>query len=152
MGLLFAFTAIVSWGLGDFLIQKNARKFGDWIALLFITLIGAIVLLPFVLGDFPAMFGNTRNLLFLLGTSAVLLVAGLLDFEALRRGKISVIEPIYALEVPVTVALAMFFLQEPMATIQTVMVLILMAGIFLVSTNIFKHFKHLHAEPGFSWQ
>lgn len=148
MGLLFAFTAIISWGLGDFLIQKNARKFGDWIALFFVTIIGAILLLPFVWSDIPSLFTHTNNLLFLLGTSVVLLIAGLLDFEALRRGKISVIEPIYAFEVPVTVGLSIFVLHEQLTTMQTMMVILLMIGIFLISTKTFGHFKNLHAERG----
>ncbi len=148
MGLLFAFTAIVSWGLGDFLIQKNARKFGDWIALFFVTIIGSILFLPFVWNDIPALLSNSNNLLFLLGTSVVLLIAGLMDFEALRRGKISVIEPIYAFEVPVTVGLSTFLLHEHMTSAQTIMVILLMIGIVLISTKTFSHFKNLHAERG----
>jgi hypothetical protein len=30
IGVGFAFIAMLCWGVGDFLIQKSARKLGDW--------------------------------------------------------------------------------------------------------------------------
>ena len=47
MGILLAITALIAWGLGDFLIERSARKFGDWVALFYMTSFGAIVLSPF---------------------------------------------------------------------------------------------------------
>jgi hypothetical protein len=48
MGTLFAFIALISWGIGDFLIQKGARRFGNWITLFYITALVSITLFPFV--------------------------------------------------------------------------------------------------------
>lgn len=133
MGLLFVLLAIVGWGIGDFLIQRSARKLGDWEALFFITLFATIVLSPFVVYELHLL--SATDFLILGGTSVVILVAGLLDFEALRVGKISVIEPIYALEIPITVALATLVIGEILTSNQIVLVLILLAGIFLVSNK-----------------
>jgi drug/metabolite transporter (DMT)-like permease len=44
-GIVLAIVAMLSWGFGDFLIQKNTRKIGDWDTLFFITLFGAAILL-----------------------------------------------------------------------------------------------------------
>src|SRR5688572_3789888 len=95
IGIIFAFAAMLCWGFGDFLIQKSTRKFGDVETLFLTSLFGAIVLLPFIYKDLSIVFTAIPQLLLLTGASVVLLVAALLDFEALKRGKIAVVEPIY---------------------------------------------------------
>jgi len=99
MGILFAVTALLAWGLGDFLIEKSARKFGNWIALFYISAFGAIVLFPFVYADIGSAFASHAAILWI--TSFIILISALFNFEALRVGKISVVEPIFAFEVPV---------------------------------------------------
>jgi len=146
MGVLLALTALFAWGLGDFLIQRSARKFGDWLALFYITTFGAIVLFPFVYKDIGVEFAANGGLLLL--TSAVILVASLVDFEALKVGKISVVEPIYAMEIPVTATLAALLLQEGLTQIQVLLVAAAVLGIFLISTRSFHHFKRIHLEKG----
>lgn len=148
LGVLFALGALLSWGLGDFLIQRSARKFGDWVPLACITTFAAVVLLPLVWHELPAVLADSRDLTVLLITSAIICGASLVDFEALRVGKISVIEPIYALEVPVTVTLASLLLAEKLSPIQTVLILVLIVGIFLVATRSFHHLKQVHTERG----
>ena len=135
MGILFVGLAIIGWGVGDFLIQRSARKLGDWEALFFITIFGSVILLPFVYQSLGGL--GASDWLILTLTSIVILVAGLLDFDALRVGKISIIEPIYALEVPITIALTTFLIGESVTGTQLVLILALLAGIFLVSN---KHF------------
>jgi drug/metabolite transporter (DMT)-like permease len=147
-GVAFALGALLSWGLGDFLIQRSARKFGDWVPLACITLFAAIALLPFVWHELPAVFSDSSGLVVLVVTSIVITGAALVDFEALRVGKISVIEPIYALEVPVTVTLASVFLAEHLTALQTMLIVLLMVGIFLVATRSFHHLKRVHTERG----
>lgn len=139
MGLFFAALAILGWGLGDFLIQRSARKLGDWEALFFIVAIGTLVLLPFIADELAAL--SLTSWLVLVGTSVVILVAGLLDFEALRVGKISVIEPIYAMEVPVTIALATLVIGEHLLPKQLALIVLIVAGVFLVSN---KHLSKIH--------
>lgn len=146
MGILFALAALFSWGLGDFLIQRSARKFGDWIALFYITAFGSIILLPFVYRDLASAL-NSHTILLLVASCAILLAA-LLDFEALRVGKISVIEPIYALEIIVTVVLSLYIIRERLTLLQGLLIGSSMIGIFLVSTKSFHHVKTIHLEKG----
>lgn len=148
MGIVLAFTALVSWGVGDFLIQKSARKFGDWVALFYITAFSVVVLLPFVWHEIIPIVSNVKHLAFLIVTSIIILGAALLDFEALRVGKIAVVEPIYALEVPVTAGIATFIIRESLTLWQTVLVACLMLGIFLVATKTFRHLKNIRLERG----
>jgi len=57
-GILFAFGALFCWGIGDFLLQKQVRRFGDWESQLSIALIGVIVLSPFVISDLKEMHAS----------------------------------------------------------------------------------------------
>lgn len=139
MGLTFAFIAILGWGLGDFLIQRSARRLGDWEALFFVVLFASIVLLPFIYGALSAL--SFYDWLVLSLTSIVILVASLLDFEALRIGKVSVVEPIFAMEVPVTIALATLVVGEHLSMQQLTLIGLLLIGIVLVSN---RHLGKLH--------
>jgi drug/metabolite transporter (DMT)-like permease len=146
MGILFACIAILGWGFGDFLIQRSARKIGDWEALFFITFFGTVLLLPFVLKNLELL--SFYDWLVLTGTSVVILVAALLDFDALRVGKISIIEPIYAMEVPITIALATFLVGESLSSVQLMLMIVLLIGIFLVASKHFGRMRIRTLEKG----
>lgn len=148
MGILFAFVALVSWGIGDFLIQRSARAFGDWIALFYIVFGCTVVLFPFVYGDLMALNWQGASLLLLILASVVLLFSALFDFEALRIGKISVVEPIYAFEVFITAAVGTFVVKEYLNVTQTFLVAALVVGIVLVSIKSFGHLKKAYLERG----
>jgi len=146
MGILLAVTALFSWGLGDFLIEKSTRKFGDWIALFYITAFGAVILFPFVFSAIIPAFAANWPILLL--TSFVMLLAALFNLQALRVGKISVVEPIFAFEVPVAGFLAASLLNEQLSSVQIIFIAILVAGIVLVSTRSFSRLKNLRTEKG----
>jgi drug/metabolite transporter (DMT)-like permease len=146
MGLVYVGLAIVGWGVGDFLIQRSARKLGDWEALFFVTLFATIVLFPFVYAALSALSGFEWLVLSL--TSVIILVAALFDFEALRIGKISIIEPIYAMEVPITIALSTLLIGEVMTSTQLALIAILLLGIVLVSNKSFGTMRIKSIERG----
>lgn len=148
MGIFFAFVALFCWGLGDFLIQKSSRTFGTWAALFFITACAAIFLTPFVYQDIIPALSENKYLLILLISSITLLFAALFDFQALKVGKLSVVEPIYALEIPVTAILASTILREHLTFWQIILVISLMTGIFLVSATSLSILKEIKLEKG----
>ncbi len=150
MGTIFAIIAFASWGLGDFLIQKTTRKFGDWISLWYITASATIVLFPFVFRDIPELFSKAArfDLLILLLAGAVSTAASLLLFEGLKKGKIAVIDPIFAFEVVITTLLAWLFLNEVITVSQMFLILLLVIGIALISIKSFSHFKKIKLEAG----
>ena len=59
--VVFAFLAMLSWGVGDFFIQKTIRKIGGLETLLWIGLIGTLILIPFAIKDL-ALLKNPLNL------------------------------------------------------------------------------------------
>lgn len=135
VGIGLAFVAMLCWGIGDFLIQKSTRKFGNFETIFLITGFGALVLLPFVYKDIPALFGGEgKTVLWILcGTGVLHLVAALLELESLRRGKIAVVEPIWSLEILAAALFAFFILGEKLSGMELLLILLLMAGLILVS-------------------
>lgn len=134
VGIGLAFVAMLCWGFGDFFIQKSARKIGDIEALFFITLFGAVVLLPFVWRNLPAFLNAPGSTLLVVGLLCVtLFAAAVFDFEALRVGKLSVVEPIWSFEVPVAAFLAYFILFEEIGWLKIILIVLLLLGLALVS-------------------
>jgi len=148
IGITFALLALFSWGFGDFLIQKTARKFGDWITLFYITAFGSIIIFPFITEDLSVLVGSGNGLFVLLAASCLILFGALFEFEAFRVGRLSAIEPILALEVPVTVGLATYVIREHLGLTQTILIIALILGVVLVSIKSFHHLKSISLEAG----
>jgi bacterial/archaeal transporter family protein len=149
-GVLAALGALISWGFGDFSIQRATRVFGDIRTLIFIGLAGIIGLFPFVHNEVLPLLFDTSRLMLLSVTGLVIFVAAILDFEALKEGKIAVVEPVLAFELPVAVALAAVFLGERLTPMQFGLAAATFGGIVL---SVTKHRRHLHyherlLEPG----
>lgn len=102
--LLAAFGAMLCWGVGDFLIQHSTRKIGNIESLAFISTLG---LFPFVLPELPP---KNPGLLLIIG--AVTFLVSVVNFEALRQGKLSVVEVILGIELPITALLGFVFFGE----------------------------------------
>jgi len=133
-GIALAFVAMLCWGFGDFLIQKSARKVGDWETLFFISLIGCLIVLPFFLmKDLVAIFSSWKNLVIMGSAGIIISIAALLDFEALRRGKLSIVEPIWSIEIPAATILAFVILDERITLVQILLIIGLIASMALVS-------------------
>lgn len=148
MGIIFATLALLSWGLGDFLIQKSTRKFGNWVALFYITAFAAVTLFPFVYKELAGLLTASRDSGLLLVAGAMVFLAGMLDFQALKVGNISVVEPIYALEVPITALLAFLLVKERLTWPQVALIASSLVGILLVSTHSFRGPKKIDLEKG----
>ncbi len=146
IGLVYAVVAIIGWGIGDFLIQRSARKVGDWEALFFVTFFAAVALYPFCYSALKGLSSFDLMVLFL--TSFIILAASLLDFESMRVGKMAVVEPIYAMEVPVTIALATFIVGEHLAPVQLGLIAILIVSVYLISTKHFGRVRMKMLERG----
>ncbi len=127
LGIVFSLVALVSWGVGDFLIQRSARVFGSWKVAFFIGIFGFVVLTPFVLDDLERVTARGAALLLLVGVVSI--VSAALNFEALRLGKMAVIQPIIGLEVPIVVALGFFVAGERLSSLQLALIGLVFVGI-----------------------
>ncbi len=134
VGIGLAFIAMLCWGFGDFLIQKSTRKLGDWETLFFITGFGTIILIPFVWRSIPDLFVRPNVPLgVLISASVILFIAALLDLEALRKGKLAIVEPIWSFEIVSAALLSFFVLGQVISMAQVALIVILIAGLVLVA-------------------
>lgn len=134
LGISLGFVAMLSWGIGDFLIQRSTKRLGDWETLFAITAFGAIVLTPFVWRSAPALWGAGDGSMGILAAAGlVLMLAALLHFEGFKRGKLSVLEPLISLEIISAVAFSFMFLGDRISWIQGLIVMTLVVGLMLVS-------------------
>src|SRR3989344_6699605 len=117
LSILAAFGAMICWGFGDFLIQRSTRKFGNVEALAFIGIIGSIGLLPFIIPELSLLY-TAENAAFLLFVGVFTFIVALLDFEALKEGKLSVIDVILEVELPITVVLGIIYFGEELTSAQ----------------------------------
>lgn len=130
-GVGAALVAMISWGVGDFLIQRSSRRIGSVASLFWIVLGGSVVLLPFAWSRIPYIFGDISALGLLVATGLVTWVMALANFNALKRGNISIIEPIMSLELLFTVFLGVVFLHELLSGRQWTLAFGVFIGILL---------------------
>ena len=134
IGIALAFVAMLCWGMGDFFIQKSVRKIGDWEALFFCTLFGALVLSPFVYKNLPKLFTGSPEIIIILAILClVLFIAAIFDFKALKVGKLVAVETTWSFEVPVSALLAFLILKEQINLFQIILIVLLLSGLVLVS-------------------
>lgn len=141
LGVAAALVSMVSWGIGDFLIQRSARRLGDWKTLFYIDALGWIVLLPLCFKELISASGTEIAILAAIGLFVP--IAAILDFEALKKGKIAVVEPIFCLEIPVAAILAFFVLGETVTGAQTGLIAALVVSLALVSLSRFSVLKKM---------
>lgn len=140
IALIFAFLALLMWGIEDFLAQKSARKIGDMESLAIIMIVGAVILTPFVIKDLPMLF--SKQILLILAIVLIIhFLEGVFYFEALKRGKLSITSIIFEFELPITVILALLFFGESLSLPQFLLIGGVFAGIMLIATKSFSHLK-----------
>ncbi len=142
LGVLFGLIAMFGWGLADFFAKKTVEKIGDFRTLFWTQIVGFIILTSayFV---FAPQFNYTIGdiiifaLIGLLGSSAYLLF-----YRALKKGQVSILSPIQASWVVITVILSVIFLNEVLGNFQAITIAITILGIILVSFK-YKDLKRL---------
>lgn len=136
ISILAAFGAMLFWGVGDFFIQRSTRRIGDTESLAFIGIIGALGLLPFVLPELPALF-TIPNIILLSFIGLVGFVVAMINLEALKEGKLSVIDVILEIELPITAVLGFMFFRESFSLILIAIISIIFIGTVLISVDSF---------------
>lgn len=133
-GVLLSVVAMFAWGFGDFFIQRGSRLYGAVESLFIIGFAGMIALLPFTAPHLPLLLGPGIVGL-LAATALITLLAGLIDFIALRDGKLAVIEPLISLELPLVVIISTFFLAEILTPLQYLAIAAAFLGMLLAAVS-----------------
>lgn len=140
-GIVFALLALFGWGFGDFFIQRAVRIAGIWKTLFFIGIVGFLLLSPFAWNTIASGSVTQVELLMLVGIGIIAFLAAFADFEALKEGKLAIVEPIIGLELPATILLSVFILGETLTTTHLLLTITVFVGIILTVTI---HHTHLH--------
>ncbi len=130
--MLAAFGAMLCWGFGDFFIQRTTRKIGDVESLAMIGIIGTIGLFPFVMSSL-SLLSSPINLFILLALGTITFFVAMADFEALKRGKLCVVDVVLEIELPITVVLGLLFFGEILTAQQVIAIFVAFLGIILIS-------------------
>ncbi len=137
LGIIIAFGAAMMWGLGDFFIQRSTRKVGDWETLFVLCFFGVVVLAPFVFHDLAILFNgaHTQDLLITSASGVALFFAALLILQGMKVGKLSIIEPLYPLEIITAGVISFFVLRERLSWVEIVLIAVLILCFILLSTQ-----------------
>jgi drug/metabolite transporter (DMT)-like permease len=134
LGLLAAFGAMIGWAIGDYSIEQATRRIGDIKTLFFIGFGGFIGLFPFIYKEITKLF--------LIADFKILILFGLVGFisaiflfEALKQGKISIIEPVFGLELPVVIILSIWIAGEKLDWLVYLLSALVFAGLILAVTR-----------------
>lgn len=93
---LFGLLAALSWGTGDFAGGIASRKIGPYRAVMFAEGIGLAVV-SFIMLFFPEALLDLRSVLWSIVAGIVGTIGLIAFFEAMRRGRLSVVAPLSAL-------------------------------------------------------
>ena len=102
-----------------------------------------------MLPELPLLF-SAENLAFLFFAGIFTFVVAVVLFDALKKGKLAVIDVVFEIELPITVVLGIFFLHEVLTFLQFLLIAVIFSGILLIgleSLNLKKLSKNI--EKGF---
>lgn len=152
--IVFSFLAMLSWGVGDFFVQRAVKKIGYLEALLWINVIAGFGLLPFVIKDIPLMW-QSENIIPVLLITIANIVFSLLLLKAYSEAKLSVVDVILLGELPVTIILGMIFFQERLSWLQLIIIAVIIFGVFLISRgpkNYWQKIKDVFWKKRMNWE
>ena len=146
LSIVLAFGAMFGWGVGDFLIQRTVKKIGEIGTLVWITFFSSFILLPIAFHDILLL--NSKQIVLLLILGVADFASGFVHLKALSIGKLSVVEIILSIELPLTILLGIIFFAEKLTLTQTILIIFLFIGIILISVDFKKINKKDFLEKG----
>ena len=155
LGIILAFATMFFWGFGDFFIQKTTRKIGDWESLFAIVFLGVLILIPFCIKGFIGLFDGAHgfDLIIIACCGVAFSIAAILSFQAMKMGKISVIEPLWSVEIIFASLLAFWILKEDLSFSQIILIGALIFCFILLSVREEEsiNLKRFFLEKGVIW-
>lgn len=152
MGTIAGFLSMLGWGTADFLGAKATRKIGNILTLLWMQIIGFFIAFIYFLANFFSFnIANISKFLIILAITGFLqMVAYLSFYKGFEKGQVSLVAPLSASYVMITVILSLIFFKEILAINQAIAIILIISGIILLSIDIklIKETKKLSAYVG----
>ncbi|KUO42408.1 MAG: hypothetical protein APZ16_02950 [Candidatus Hadarchaeum yellowstonense] len=134
-GIALGLVAMLCWGTADYFAAKAIRKVGVFKTLFWGQTIG-LSFLFLVLVSLGAFMPSPSTVALILITGLLNVVACLAFYRGLQLGKVSIVSPISASWVVVTVILSLIFLEESLTSLQAAGVVLTISGVFLTSFKL----------------
>ena len=132
LAIVFGLTTAVLWAATLLASARASRLLGPWSTLAWVMLIGLIVTLPFVVATAPGLTLTTSDLA-LMATAGIANSAGLLlNYAAVRRGKVAVVGPIVSTEGAIAAVLAVVA-GDPLGGAAAAVLVVIAVGVVLAS-------------------
>ncbi len=138
--------SMVGWGSADFFAKKTIDIIGDLKTLFWAQLIGIVPLICIFLShpNVPQLHQFDPLFLVLLGIVSALSYLPL--YRGFGKGEVSLLSPIFASYSVILVILSALFLNETISSHQLVAILIVFAGILIISSNPMELRSHLKSK------
>ena len=151
IGILFALTAMLSWGTADFFAKKAIDWVGYKTSLLLNLLVAFVplVILSILFFKLPPLSVELVLLTVLAGFLGV--IAYVFLYRGFQKGNVSVVSPISASWSVITTILAVYLFQETLTPLQIVGIITVFIGIFFASTNFAELKKSIRQVVPASW-
>jgi uncharacterized membrane protein len=134
-GILFALTAMLSWGTADFFAKKAIDKVGFKNSLLLNHLVAFVPLVILSIFFFKLPPLSFELVLITISAGVLGIIAYIFLYRGFQKGNVSVVSPISASWSVITTVLAVFLFQETLTSLQIVGIITVFIGIFFASTN-----------------
>jgi len=135
-GIIFGIITMLSWGVADFLAAASLKKTSIYKIFIWSQIIGLLffVIVFLLFFKLPKLSTYAIELILIGGLLSV--VSYLAFYKALQVGKVSIISPIAASWVIITVVLALVFLKEGLTLLHGLGVFLVVLGIIITSFKL----------------
>ena len=138
MGIIAGLLSMLGWGTSDFLAAKSSRKIGFTLTLFWTQTVSFLIALIYFFVNFQILnIANIPKFIISLAISGFLyMIATLAFYKGLKEGQVSLVSPIGASWVMITIILSVIFLKEVLQTNQIIAIILIILGIVLVSADV----------------
>jgi transporter family protein len=149
LGIVAGLAVMLLWGGMDFLLAIPLKKIGTYKVLFVInslSILFTLIVLAWFLPTGKIHIGWTEAGL-LVVLAGINLVAHYNFYRAFELGEVSIVSPVISAYPPVSVFLAVLFLGENLSWFRILVILMIVAGVVLTSTDLRK-LRHIHTVKG----
>ena len=148
-GVIAGLIVMLCWGCSDFILTIPIRKIGTLKTILIRNIISILLVTPvgFHLYFTDRMTISLLNLLIVLMSSLLFILAYYFFMKGFEIGSISLVSPIGGAYSIITVLLALIFLGESLSNLKMLAVCLMILGVFFTSSDITK-LRNIKSQKG----
>lgn len=135
LALTVGLFAMLSWGLADFLAKVSLDQLNEVTVLFWSQLVGVLPIAVFAVGAVPTWQWSWTSSAALLGFGAVEAGTYVLQYRGFKRGKVSVLSPLFSSYAALVTVLSVPFLHEHLDALTLTGIAVVFVGALLVTSD-----------------